>query len=509
MSLRSKLLTLAIVVVYAVAMISTNGIFTILDDESTIVSVAGNPVLPTLNLYLNGASNNEHPPASDILLHGWMVATGYSLPALRIFANIFYILGTLFIAFSAYRLGGIKAYWAALVLSFAWPFAFQYGRITGWYCCSFFLGSLATWLYLEILDGRGYAWWACFTVTAILMVWTNYFGVATLLLLLLDLLLFHREIARKNRTALLLSVAIVVLSFLPLFRAVLGNLGMHAVGVHSAVDWKAMVAEVGYPLFSIFGSVAIAPWYLPLSIPVFAATIALLVSVWCSPGRKWLVYLGLSAVLLELSGHTNVKRVLFLLPWLFVAIVLAAYGKAASYPRLAWTATVILVIAGWTGIISGRHYATTNLYEPWKNVAQVVAGDARSGATVISDSFPFFFYMNYQLGLEKETQAATGPDLTADLYQVHGYKILEPDGEEQWFDGLRGKVVLVSGASYLDDVQWMASLDDRLHQRCSVQGEYRAVPDPAVELKARFAKEAPALVYRVDVTWFDCSGHGK
>ena len=48
MSLRSKLLALAIVVVYAIAMVSTNGHFTILDDESTIVSVAGNPVLPTL-----------------------------------------------------------------------------------------------------------------------------------------------------------------------------------------------------------------------------------------------------------------------------------------------------------------------------------------------------------------------------------------------------------------------------------------------------------------------------
>jgi len=67
----------------------------------------------------------------------------------------------------------------------------------------------------------------------------------------------------------------------------------------------------------------------------------------------------------------------------------------------------------------------------------------------------------------------------------------------------------VSGAAYLDEVRWMASLNDRLHQRCSVQGEYRAAPDPALELKARFAKDAPALAYRVDVTWFDCSGQGK
>jgi hypothetical protein len=505
MSLWSKLLTLAIVVVYAIAMVSTNGRYTILDDESTIVSVAGNPVLPTIGLYLRGDSLNEHPPASDILLHGWMVATGYSFFALRIFANFFYILGTLFLALSAYRLAGMKGWWFALVLGFAWPFAFQYGRITGWYCCSFFLVAAITWLYLGIIEERGRASWVAFTVAAILMAWTNYFAIATLLLLLADLLLFHRKVARTNRTALLIAVAAVAVSYLPLLRTVIGNLQIHAVGVHSSFDGKAMVAEVGYSLFSIFGSVAVAPWFLPLSLPVFAATIALLVAIWFSSGRRWLIYFGISLFLLALSGHMDVKRVLFLLPWLFIAMVLAARGSSARYARIASASIVILVLAGWIGIVSGRHYATTNLLEPWSNVADVVAGDARHGSTIVSDSFPFFFYLNYQLGLERETQAATGPDLTAELYRSHGYRIFEPDGEEQWLNGLRGKVVLVSGASYLEDVQWTASIDDALRVRCRVEGEYRAAPDPAFALKARFAKNAPALAYRTQVTWFDCS----
>jgi hypothetical protein len=505
MSLRSKLLTLAIVVVYAIAMVSTNGLFTILDDESTIVSIAGNPVLPTIALNLRGDSQNEHPPASDILLHAWMVATGYSFFALRIFANFFYIFGVLFLAFAAKKLAGRNAWWLALVVGFAWPYAFQYGRITGWYCCSFFLVAAITWLYLEILEERGRSYWIAFIITAIVMAWTNYFAIATLLLLLVDLLLFHREIAREHRTALLVAMGAVAASYLPLLKTVIGNLGIHAVGARTSFDWKAMIAEAGYSLFSIFGSVAVAPWFLPLSIPICAATIALLVAIWYSPGRRWLVYLAISLLLLALSGHMDVKRVLFLLPWLFVAMVLAAVGGAANFPRLALTASVTLIIAGWIGILSGRHYATTNLLEPWSKVAEVVAVDARGGSTVVSDSFPFFFYLNYQLGLEKETQAATGPDLTADLYQAHGYRIFEPDGEEQWLNGLNGKVVLVSGASYLDDVQWTASIDTVLRERCHVEGEYRTAPDPAFALKARFAKSAPALAYRTQVTWFDCS----
>jgi len=505
MSLRSKLLALAIVGVYAVAMVSTNGRYTILDDESTIVSVAGNPVLPTVALYLHGDSLNEHPPASDILLHAWMVATGYSFFALRIFANIFYILGVLFLACSAKKLAGTRAWWLALVLGFAWPFALQYGRITGWYCCSFFLVAAITWLYLGIVEESGRAYWVAFTTTAVLMAWTNYFAVATLLLLLADLLLFHRKVARTNRTALLISMAAVAVSYLPLLRTVIGNLQIHSVGVHSSFDGKAMVAEVGYTLFSMFGSVAVAPWFLPLSVPVFAATFALIVAIWFSSGRRWLIYFGISLFLLALSGHMDVKRVLFLLPWLFVAMVLGARSSSAMYPRLASATITTIVVAGWIGIVSGKHYATTNLLEPWSKVAAVVAGDARRGSTIVSDSFPFFFYLNYQLGLERETQAATGPDLTAELYESHGFRIFEPDGEEQWLNGLKGKVVLVSGASYLDDVQWTASIDAALRERCRVQGEYRAAPDPAFALKARFAKNAPALAYRTQVTWFDCS----
>ena len=50
---------------------------------------------------------------------------------------------------------------------------------------------------------------------------------------------------------------------------------------------------------------------------------------------------------------------------------------------------------------------------------------------------------------------------------------------EQRLNGLKGKVVLVGGASYLDDVKWTAAIDAALHERCRVQGEYRAAPDPA------------------------------
>ena len=84
----------------------------------------------------------------------------------------------------------------------------------------------------------------------------------------------------------------------------------------------------------------------------------------------------------------------------------------------------VLIVAGWLGIGSGRHYATTNLYEPWGKVAAVVAQDARNGAMVVSENYPFFFYLDYKLGLGAETAQSIGPYLGEEIYRSHGYTIL-------------------------------------------------------------------------------------
>jgi hypothetical protein len=509
MSTLSRLGTLVIVAVYAIVMVCTNTHFTILDDESTIITVASRPILPMLQLFLSGSGQHEHPPFSDILLHLWLLATNYSFFSLRIFANIFFIAAILFIACSAAKLAGTKAYWTTLGIGLAWPFAFQYGRITGWYCVTMFLVSVLSWIYLNLLEGKGCGPWACFTFVSILLLWCNYFGAAILLLLLLDLILFHRVLAIKYIKPLVLSAAVIALSFAPLIEIVLRNVSQHTERIASPFEWKNAIAGIGYTVFSVFGSVAVAPWFLPMSIPIFGASIAISVSIWFSPGRHWFVYYILSMILLLLSGHMNIKRALFLLPWLFIAIGLSACAEKSSCPKLASGAIAVLVVTGWIGILSGNHYATTNLYEPWSRVAQVVAGDARRGATVISENMPFFFYLNYQLGLEADGQSAPGTYLGQSLYQSHGYKILLTDDWQQLAQSLRGKLVVVNGSGNTDQVQWTNALDVRLSQHCNVLGNYKAAPDPSLLLKKRFTKNIPTPTYRVDVTWFDCTSQGK
>lgn len=255
------------------------------------------------------------------------------------------------------------------------------------------------------------------------MVWSNHFGVVVLLLFLSDLAIFHRKLATSRLRLLLVVATVVAFGFLPFLNFFLWDLRKNTAPISSAIDLKSSLAAFSFPVFSILGSVAVAPWYLPLSIPIFVGMVLLLVAIWFSSGRRWLVYFFLAMVLLALSGHMSVKRVLFLLPWLFMAIGISITSRASRYSKLSAVAIAVLVITGWIGIVSGKHYATSNLYEPWGKVAEVVARDPRRGATVVSVNPPFFLYLDYQLGLESDTGAAEATYFGEALYRSHGYAI--------------------------------------------------------------------------------------
>jgi hypothetical protein len=497
--------TLAIVLIYAAVMISTNTRFTILDDESDSIAIAGRPVVSALRPFFTGVGFHElHPPEAELLLHFWLVTTHYSFLLLRVFANILFIAAVFFTSKSAKSVAGKPAYWATLLLGFVWPFAFQYGRITGWYCLSMFLLSWVTWAYLGIIEDQSYRPWLTFGIASVLLVWSNYFGFAFLFLLLADFIIFHRNLALRRLRPLLIVMAIIAAAFLPLLKVALQDVATYVAPVASRIDWKNEIAVAGYPSFAIFASAAIAPWFLPLSLPVFLSILVLFGAIWFSRGRRWLVYFVLSMALLDITGNINIKRVPFMLPWLFLAMGTALPSRASRYPRLALSAIAVIVISGWIGIVSGKHYATANLYEPWGKVAEVVAQDARRGAAVVSVNPPFFLYLDYQLGLESDTEAADAAYLGEDLYRSHGYTILQPDDWQTWAGKLHGMVVLVNGSGFLEQVEEQNALNAALRLRCGVLGEYHAAPDPAVLWKARFVKDVPVFAYRTNVIWYDC-----
>ena len=346
--------------------------------------------------------------------------------------------------------------------------------------------------------------WIAFGIASVLLVWSNYFGFTILFLLLADLLIFHRNLAVTRFRSLLAVAGLIALAFLPVVKVAVDDLAAYVAPIASGMGWRDQIASAGYPAFAIFGSAAIAPWYLPLSIPVFVSIIVLFACIGFSSGRSWLVYFLLTMLILQISGQMNIKRVLFLTPWLFLAMALATSGSISRYPRIAEGAIAVIVGCGWVGIASGSHYATTNLYEPWDEVAQAVARDARSGATIISGNPSFFFYLDYQLNVQSMSETAGGTYLGEGIYRSEGYKIFDEGDLQSQNEILRGKVVYVMGAVSKDELLFQNALNDQLRGRCSTMGEFRAAPDPAAALKQQFSSIAPVLAYRTDVVWYNC-----
>jgi len=497
--------TLVIVAIDAALMASTNSCFTMLDDESNSIAIAGRPVAHALRPFLFRDGNRElHPPETEIIWHLWLLVTHYSFALLRLPANFLFIGAAFFAAKSAEKLAGRNAYWTTLLVGFAWPFAFQYGRIAGWYALSTFLLALVTWIYLQIVEDRA-GWWGLFAAACVFFVWSNYFGFVFLALLMADLVVFHRAVASRRLGPLAITMVVVAASFLPLLRVAFTDVGEYVAYSGTAISLRHEIAAIGYPAFAIFGSAAVAPWFLPLSLPILIATATLAIAIVRSAARRWLVYVVCGMLAMEMARVYNIKRVLIFLPWIFLAIGMTVARGVSRSPWLARGAVFVMILAGWIGILSGNHYATTNLHEPWDKVAGVVAADARHGSTIVSENAPFFLYLDYQLDLQSMMQSADGSDLGEGFYRAHGSTILDPNSAEKQPNPLRGKIVLVNGAGMLEDVEAMNALKEALGRRCSILGEYRAAPDPAFAWKRRFTTDVPLLPYRTDVTWFDCN----
>jgi hypothetical protein len=339
----------------------------------------------------------------------------------------------------------------------------------------------------------------------VLLVWSNYFGFVFLALLAGDLFIFHRDVALRRIRPIAVTMVVVVASFLPFLHVAFIDVGEYLASSGSDIHFRQEIAAIGYPAFAIFASAAVAPWFLPLSLPVLIAMIGLVVAILRSSAWRWMAYVLCAMLAMELARVYDIKRVLIFLPWIFFAIGLAVAGGGSRSPWLARGAVLVMVLAGWIGIVSGNHNATTNLQEPWSKVAGVVAADARQGATVISENPPFFLYLDYQLGLQSKMRSADSSDLGEEFYRAQGYTILDPNEVGRRVKPLRGKIALVKGSGILADVEAMDALKDVLSRRCSTLGEYRAAPDPAIAWKRRFTNgDVPLLAYRTDVTWFDC-----
>ncbi len=138
-----------------------------------------------------------HPPETEILWHVWLAITRRFPSSLRVPGQRSLHRDDIADGECREARGRKRSLAGVFAIGVAWPFAFQYGRIAGWYTISTFLLSLVTWIYLRLPGreqrsnmGRIRSGKRCVGSVKLLFVLS--------LLLLADLLPFHQRGCKKQ-----------------------------------------------------------------------------------------------------------------------------------------------------------------------------------------------------------------------------------------------------------------------------------------------------------------------
>jgi hypothetical protein len=494
-------MAIALAALGAILMI-TNPWFTAVDDEVVIVDVAARPALQTIKVFLGGSGQHEHPPFSDLVLHGWLWLTNGNLHLLRLPSVVFYLLGIWFLVQAARRIAGDRAGYCTLALLLFWPYGFHYGRIAGWYAFTFMLVSLLTLLYVKYLEDQSLRTWFFLGVFALALIYTNYFGWAVLGCLGLDLLF---RFWRDTRKWLLLAVtgALLVLACVPILPAFLHELHK---GAKPAPPSVSAVAIGVYNLYCLFVSESVAPWFW---VPGVAAGLAvvcaiLLTLVYSGPAaRRFLLYFCALLAVMTFLQIGNTKRMMMISPWLVLPVGVALASAALPSARRCLTISLACVAAiGWYGIFARNLYAGPHWVEPWEQVSLRAAEVASDGGIVIGNNPSLFFYLTYRLPSTNPSQNGHFAGFLPT--SLHASNVFTP---QQWVDAgrpLAKTLVLYDGLSFevpgasMDDVRRLLS------SRCQSTGEDQLAHDPGANWKRKFQPTTGQREWRIQISTYSC-----
>ncbi len=478
-------------------LILTNPYFSILEDETTIISAANAPVAHTLKLFTTGEGQHEHPPLSDLLLHFWLPVAGLSPSLVRLPFIILYGAGMLAFAIAAQKLGGATAFYVTLTFGMLWPFGFHFGRLAGWYSFCFLLVALLTLAYLHFLDSPTWRRWLLVLCAAFATVVSNYFCWFIVGFFLIDL-----AVTLGPRTALRYAtpgLALLFVAYGPLWLTLAHEIGAANLGnlLHAFV---ATLLNAGFNLYTLFVSESVAPWFWTMSIPAGVAICALLIAIPLllagRPRRFYCGFLGLFAIMAA-TGIIGTKRLLFISGWLLLALGCAVANSNRPQLRALLAASLLVtLVVGWTGIVSRRYYSALHFVEPWAALAQRAAESVCQGRNVVSNSPAFLFYLNSSLHNLRPSPTdrpgwATG----------HGVvSLLNSDFPE---DPPSTEVTFVRGVN-TSAIERTARAEETLMSKCRLNSSARLLRDDGFALKKRYFHIVMEDPYRIHIEQFDC-----
>jgi hypothetical protein len=500
-----KITPFILLIAIGVMLVATNRWITFIDDETTIITTATQPLHVTLGAFRSGEGLHEHPPLYDVLLHVWLKITREAWGALRLPAIAFYLLGLWLLSRAAEEIGGRRSAWAVLWMGALWPFGFHYGRIAAWYSFCFFLVAWLTLAYLRLVRQPNLWRWCSFLLSAVALIYTNYFGWAFLGCLAADYAIRKRGARLRAIGVAAACTLFVAIAYLPLWPAFLNELRHGPQFIH---PMTTKIILGGFHLYNAFVSESAAPWFLWLGIPAgICIAVCLVFVLKYSPpsARMFLVYAPLLIAAMSVIGVVSAKRMLPVTAWLLLPLSTTVGTLTLRRARMVLLAALAGIAAiGWFGILSREYYSAQRFIEPWKQVAAEAAGRVwppeNSSTTVISNNPSFFFYLSYTLPVVRDADGA------------RKWQPINADGvfdAADWIEKgwpLREHVYFVRGSPgpYTGGVMWDA--EQWLNGRCRFESEKLLLRDPASSLKGRFFPELGELPWRVQIREYTCAG---
>ena len=181
-------------------------------DEAGSVAFSARPLDQLFTVLIDDV---VHPPLHYVVLHGWFKLAGVSAINARLVSVLFGTLSIPIFYLLARRFTDTATSLIAAVLLAISQAAVYYSQEARPYAQAQFFSLLAAIAFITFLRAPGPRTMAGFTLSAIALVYTNYYGSAVLLALGLYWLIFRRDFPRSVFRYLSVAVTILVLVFIP------------------------------------------------------------------------------------------------------------------------------------------------------------------------------------------------------------------------------------------------------------------------------------------------------
>jgi hypothetical protein len=382
---------LLILLAHGVFLVFASQRLTVFDDEASVIALAGRDARQTIDLFLSGQGQHEHPPAYDLLLHAWIPFAGGEPALLRLPTILFFCAALWLVGSTAELLWGRRL--LAVALGVAWPLGYFFGTPAYWSGLAMLGVAGSTWSYFAWRRSSSARHVAAFLLFGLVLVYTNYLGWA-----FLGGLGIHLLASRPSARALFTGVAagfVILASYVPLLATFFRQLGS---GTRIGRPPFLVAADAGYLTYAMLVSESVAPWHWPAAFALVGIA-ALAYVAFRTPRMLWL--LGLLALIFSSAvfiGVVHNRRISLFGPWLM--LYLTGLLACTTLRRTAAVAVFLVFGTGWAGILSERWYGTFRHIEPWEAVASTALELVGPGDLIIGSHPSFFYYVARQLGWE-------------------------------------------------------------------------------------------------------------